>query len=71
MKASTSLSVHRKWTSVRYFREHIEVGMLGVNLGVPARGHSSRSRDGKIHFTATGSDGVEFYTRKKMTVARY
>ena len=45
-------------SSVREFRENIEAGMLGVNVGVPAQWHSSHSPVGKIHstviFTPTG-----------------
>ena len=61
--------------SVRYFRENIEVGMLGVNLGVPAPmaffpfSGWKNSFYGDLH--ANGSDGVEFYTRRKMITARW
>jgi malonate-semialdehyde dehydrogenase (acetylating)/methylmalonate-semialdehyde dehydrogenase len=61
--------------AVRQFREDIDAGMLGVNLGVPApmaffpfSGYKS-SFYGDLH--ANGKDGVEFYTRKKMLTARY
>ncbi|MFB7141294.1 CoA-acylating methylmalonate-semialdehyde dehydrogenase [Gottfriedia sp. NPDC056225] len=60
---------------VRLFRETIDAGMLGVNLGVPApmaffpfSGYKN-SFYGDLH--ANGSDGVEFYTRKKMLTARW
>ncbi|MCM3668660.1 CoA-acylating methylmalonate-semialdehyde dehydrogenase [Mesobacillus maritimus] len=61
--------------AVRYFRENIEVGMLGVNVGVPAPmaffpfSGWKNSFYGDLH--ANGSDGVEFYTRRKMLTARY
>ncbi|PPA69193.1 CoA-acylating methylmalonate-semialdehyde dehydrogenase [Jeotgalibacillus proteolyticus] len=62
-------------SSVRYFRENIDAGMLGINLGVPApmaifpfSGWKS-SFFGSLH--ANGKDGVEFYTRKKVVTARY
>lgn len=61
--------------SVRYFRENIEVGMLGVNMGVPAPmaffpfSGWKNSFYGDLH--ANGSDGVEFYTRRKMLTARW
>ncbi|HSI68365.1 MAG TPA: CoA-acylating methylmalonate-semialdehyde dehydrogenase [Planococcus sp. (in: firmicutes)] len=61
--------------SVRYFRENIEVGMLGVNLGVPAPmaffpfSGWKNSFYGDLH--ANGSDGVEFYTRRKMLTQRW
>lgn len=61
--------------AVRTFREEIDAGMLGVNLGVPApmaffpfSGYKN-SFYGDLH--ANGRDGVEFYTRKKMITARY
>lgn len=62
-------------SSVRYFRERIDAGMLGINLGVPApmaifpfSGWKS-SFFGSLH--ANGKDGVEFYTRKKVVTSRY
>lgn len=61
--------------AIREFRESIDAGMLGVNVGVPApmaffpfSGYK-KSFYGDLH--ANGKDGVEFYTRKKMVVARY
>jgi malonate-semialdehyde dehydrogenase (acetylating) / methylmalonate-semialdehyde dehydrogenase len=61
--------------AVRQFRETIDAGMLGINVGVPApmaffpfSGYK-KSFYGDLH--ANGKDGVEFYTRKKMIVARY
>ncbi|EFV75223.1 MULTISPECIES: CoA-acylating methylmalonate-semialdehyde dehydrogenase [Cytobacillus] len=60
---------------IRTFREEIDAGMLGINLGVPApmaffpfSGYKN-SFYGDLH--ANGRDGVEFYTRKKMLTARY
>jgi malonate-semialdehyde dehydrogenase (acetylating) / methylmalonate-semialdehyde dehydrogenase len=62
-------------SDVRQFRETIDAGMLGVNVGVPApmaffpfSGYKD-SFYGDLH--ANGTDGVEFYTRKKMLTARY
>lgn len=61
--------------SIRQFRETMDAGMLGVNVGVPApmaffpfSGYK-KSFYGDLH--ANGKDGVAFYTRKKMVVARY
>ncbi|WP_432357054.1 CoA-acylating methylmalonate-semialdehyde dehydrogenase [Sporosarcina sp. UB5] len=61
--------------AIRQFRDEIDAGMLGVNLGVPApmaffpfSGYK-KSFYGDLH--ANGRDGVEFYTRKKMLTARY
>ncbi|WP_086315338.1 methylmalonate semialdehyde dehydrogenase [acylating] [Enterococcus sp. 7F3_DIV0205] len=62
-------------SAIRYFRENIDAGMLGINLGVPApmaffpfSGWKS-SFYGTLH--ANGKDSVEFYTRKKVVTARY
>lgn len=62
-------------SSIRYFRENIDAGMLGINLGVPApmaffpfSGWKS-SFYGTLH--ANGKDSVDFYTRKKVVTARY
>ncbi|MCP3763659.1 CoA-acylating methylmalonate-semialdehyde dehydrogenase [Domibacillus sp. A3M-37] len=62
-------------SAVRQFRETIDAGMLGINVGVPAAmaffpfsGYKN-SFYGDLH--ANGKDGVEFYTRKKMVTARY
>lgn len=61
-------------SAVRQFRETIDAGMLGINVGVPApmaffpfSGYK-KSFYGDLH--VNGKDGVEFYTRKKMIVAR-
>jgi malonate-semialdehyde dehydrogenase (acetylating)/methylmalonate-semialdehyde dehydrogenase len=60
--------------AIRYFRDHIDAGMLGINVGVPAPmaffpfSGFKKSFYGDLH--ANGKDGVEFYTRKKMVVAR-
>ncbi len=60
---------------VRKFREDIDAGMLGVNVGVPAPmsffpfSGWKKSFYGDLH--ANGPDGVEFYTRKKMVTARW
>ena len=62
-------------SNVRKFREEIDAGMLGVNLGVPAPmaffpfSGWKHSFYGDLH--ANGMDGVEFYTRKKMVTARW
>lgn len=61
--------------NVRKFREKIDAGMLGVNIGVPAPmaffpfSGWKDSFYGDLH--ANGMDGVEFYTRKKMVTARW
>lgn len=65
----------RAGASMRQFRETIDAGMLGINLGVPAPmaffpfSGWKKSFYGDLH--ANGTDGVEFYTRKKMVTARW
>ncbi|OMF66089.1 CoA-acylating methylmalonate-semialdehyde dehydrogenase [Paenibacillus glucanolyticus] len=60
---------------MRQFRENIDAGMLGVNVGVPAPmaffpfSGWKDSFYGDLH--ANGTDGVEFYTRKKMVTTRW
>jgi malonate-semialdehyde dehydrogenase (acetylating) / methylmalonate-semialdehyde dehydrogenase len=61
--------------AVAEFRDTIDAGMLGVNVGVPApmaffpfSGYK-KSFYGDLH--VNGKDGVEFYTRKKMLTQRY
>lgn len=61
--------------AIRYFRENIEAGMIGVNLGVPAPiawfafSGWKDSFYGDLH--ANGKDAVEFYTRRKVVTAQY
>lgn len=61
--------------AIRYFRENIDAGMLGINLGVPApmaffpfSGWKS-SFYGTLH--ANGKDSIDFFTHKKVVTARY
>ncbi|SHM53620.1 CoA-acylating methylmalonate-semialdehyde dehydrogenase [Gracilibacillus kekensis] len=61
--------------SIRTFREDIDAGMLGVNLGVPAPmaffpfSGNKKSFYGDLH--VNGTDGVNFYTKKKMITSRF
>ncbi|WAH37978.1 CoA-acylating methylmalonate-semialdehyde dehydrogenase [Alicyclobacillus dauci] len=61
--------------AIRQFREEIDAGMLGINVGVPAPmaffpfSGWKKSFYGDLH--ANGRDGVEFYTRRKMLTGRY
>ncbi|MDW8569883.1 CoA-acylating methylmalonate-semialdehyde dehydrogenase [Staphylococcus shinii] len=62
-------------SSIRYFREFIDAGMLGINLGVPApmavfpfSGWKS-SFFGSLH--ANGKDSIDFYTHRKVVTARH
>jgi malonate-semialdehyde dehydrogenase (acetylating)/methylmalonate-semialdehyde dehydrogenase len=61
--------------AIRQFREEIDAGMLGINVGIPAPmaffpfSGFKKSFYGDLH--ANGRDAVEFYTRKKMVTARY
>lgn len=61
--------------NARYFREHIEAGMTGINVGVaqpfafyPFTGWKN-SFFGDLH--PHGTDAIEFYTRKKVVVTRW
>jgi len=59
---------------IRTFRETIDAGMLGINLGVPAPmaffpfSGAKDSFYGDLH--TNGKDGVEFFTKKKMITSR-
>ncbi|MEN1967922.1 CoA-acylating methylmalonate-semialdehyde dehydrogenase [Lentibacillus sp. N15] len=61
--------------AVRQFRETIDAGMLGVNIGVPAPmaffpfSGWKDSFYGDLH--ANGKDSIEFYTRKKVITTRW
>ena len=61
--------------SARRFRESIEAGMVGVNIGVPAPvawfpfAGWKDSFIGDLH--ANGPDATEFYTRKKVVTSRW
>jgi len=61
--------------AARTFRETIEAGMLGINVGVPAPiGYLpfsgwKGSFYGDLH--ANGADGVRFYTRQKAITTRW
>jgi malonate-semialdehyde dehydrogenase (acetylating)/methylmalonate-semialdehyde dehydrogenase len=61
--------------AARTFRERIEAGMLGINIGVPAPiGYLpfsgwKGSFYGDLH--ANGADGVRFYTRLKAITTRW
>jgi malonate-semialdehyde dehydrogenase (acetylating) / methylmalonate-semialdehyde dehydrogenase len=61
--------------AVRQWRENIEAGMLGVNIGVAAPmaffpfNGVKNSFYGDLH--ATGKDGVRFFTENKVEIVRY
>ncbi|MRG87774.1 CoA-acylating methylmalonate-semialdehyde dehydrogenase [Salinibacillus xinjiangensis] len=61
--------------AVRKFRETIDAGMLGVNIGVPAPmaffpfSGWKDSFYGDLH--ANGKDGLAFYTRQKVITTRW
>ena len=65
----------RDGEAARYFSNHIQVGMVGINvpLPVPVAYHSfggwKRSLFGDLH--AYGPDGVRFYTRRKTITQRW
>ena len=61
--------------AVRHWRENIEAGMLGVNVGVAAPmaffpfNGVKNSFYGDLH--ATGKDGVRFFTENKVEITRW
>ena len=61
--------------AVRHWREHVEAGMLGVNVGVAAPmaffpfNGVKNSFYGDLH--ATGKDGVRFFTENKVEISRF
>lgn len=61
--------------AVRYWRERVETGMLGVNIGVAAPmaffpfNGVKNSFYGDLH--ATGKDGVRFFTENKVEITRW
>jgi malonate-semialdehyde dehydrogenase (acetylating)/methylmalonate-semialdehyde dehydrogenase len=65
----------RDGEAARYFSDHIQVGMVGINvpLPVPVAYHSfggwKRSLFGDLH--AYGPDGVRFYTKRKTITQRW
>lgn len=73
--ANGSCLFTRDGGSVRQFRETIDAGMLGINIGVPAPmayfpfSGWKDSFYGDLH--ANGKDSVEFYTRKKVITTRW
>ena len=62
-------------SAIRYFRENIDAGMIGINLGVPAPvsffafSGWKNSFYGDLH--ANGKDAIEFYTHRKVVTARF
>lgn len=61
-------------SAIRYFRENVDAGMLGINLGVPAPMALFPFSGWKASFYGTlpanGKAGVDFYTRSKVVTAR-
>ena len=68
-------NITRDGEAARYFSDHIQVGMVGINvpLPVPVAYHSfggwKRSLFGDLH--AYGPDGVKFYTKRKTITQRW
>ncbi|MDE3075135.1 MAG: CoA-acylating methylmalonate-semialdehyde dehydrogenase [Chloroflexota bacterium] len=65
----------RSGAAAREFRERVEAGMIGINVPVaqpfafyPFSGWKS-SFYGDLH--VHGTDGIEFFTRKKMVISRW
>ncbi len=68
-------SIERGDEAAQEFRERVEAGMVGVNVGVaqpfafyPFSGWRN-SFYGDLHLH--GTDGIDFYTRKKVVVTRW
>ncbi len=65
----------RSGHSARYFRTHVEAGMVGINVGVAAPmaffpfAGWKRSFYGDLH--ATGKDAVRFYTEIRVVIERW
>ena len=65
----------RDGKTAREFAQHIQVGMVGINVPVPVPmafhsfGGWKRSLFGPLHMH--GPDGVRFYTRMKMVTSRW
>jgi malonate-semialdehyde dehydrogenase (acetylating)/methylmalonate-semialdehyde dehydrogenase len=61
--------------AIREFSQRVEVGMVGVNIGVPASpayfpfSGWKDSFFGDVH--VQGWDAIEFFTRKKTVTSRY
>lgn len=61
--------------STRFFKKHIQCGMVGVNVGVPAPMAAfsfsgwNRSFFGDLH--VQGDEGIYFYTRQQVSFTRW
>ncbi len=61
--------------SARYFKQHFNAGMIGINVGVPAPmpwfpfTGWNQSFFGDLHIQ--GTESIQFYTRQKMTLTRW
>jgi malonate-semialdehyde dehydrogenase (acetylating)/methylmalonate-semialdehyde dehydrogenase len=63
----------RDGEAARYFSDHIQVGMVGINVPLPVAYHSfggwKRSLFGDLH--AYGPYAVRFYTKRKTITQRW
>jgi malonate-semialdehyde dehydrogenase (acetylating) / methylmalonate-semialdehyde dehydrogenase len=65
----------RSGYAARQFKHHFNAGMIGINVGVPAPmawfpfTGWNQSFFGDLHIQ--GTEGVQFYTRQKMTMTRW
>src|SRR4051812_11417739 len=65
----------RSGYAARQFKQHFNAGMIGINVGVPAPmawfpfTGWNQSFFGDLHIQ--GTEGVQFYTRQKMTMTRW
>ena len=72
---NASVIFTRSGAAVRRYRNEVQAGMIGVNVGVPAPvawfpfAGWKDSMVGDLH--ANGADAIEFYTRKKVVTTRW
>ncbi|PSR34905.1 MAG: methylmalonate-semialdehyde dehydrogenase (CoA acylating) [Sulfobacillus benefaciens] len=72
---NTATIYTRSGASAQYFRDHIQAGMVGVNIGVPAPvawfpfSGWKHSFYGDLH--ATGTDAFLFYTERRVMTSRW
>ena len=64
----------RSGWAARQFKHHFNAGMIGINVGVPARWPGFRSPAGTVVLRRPAHPGdrvVQFYTQQKMTMTRW
>ena len=65
----------RSGDAAREFADHVEVGMVGINVPIPVpvayHGFGGWKRSGFADLNQYGMDGVRFYTRTKIVTQRW